>query len=140
MSINWSIMSLIFSHLGRSGSSSRNRSSTVDLVTVATSYLQESRTHHPRGDVSLGHLAKNCCCRRSNCTKLSRGSTRRACRTDTGPSILGLSVKGEPPMLTEVKLDGTELPDVKTDVPGPRSISLGQRLLEHESPAASGLS
>jgi len=36
-------------------------------------------------------------------------------------------------MLTEVKLDGTELPDVKTDVPGPRSISLAQRLAEHEA-------
>jgi 4-aminobutyrate aminotransferase len=43
-------------------------------------------------------------------------------------------------MLTEVKLDGTELPDVKTDVPGPRSISLAQRLAKYESPAASGIS
>jgi 4-aminobutyrate aminotransferase/(S)-3-amino-2-methylpropionate transaminase len=43
-------------------------------------------------------------------------------------------------MLKEVELDGTELPDVRTVVPGPRSLALAQRLALHESPAASGVS
>ncbi|HLZ08611.1 MAG TPA: aspartate aminotransferase family protein [Chloroflexota bacterium] len=43
-------------------------------------------------------------------------------------------------MLKEVELDGTELPDVRTDVPGPRSLALAERLARHESPAASGVS
>jgi 4-aminobutyrate aminotransferase len=42
-------------------------------------------------------------------------------------------------MLTEIELTGTELPDVKTEVPGPRSIALAARLAQHESPAASGV-
>jgi 4-aminobutyrate aminotransferase len=42
-------------------------------------------------------------------------------------------------MLTEIELTGTELPEVRMDVPGPRSLALAQRLAEHESPAASGV-
>ncbi len=43
-------------------------------------------------------------------------------------------------MLMESEIIGTELPLVKTEVPGPRSRELAGRLAEHESPAASGLS
>lgn len=43
-------------------------------------------------------------------------------------------------LLTDDSLTGTELPLLQTDVPGPRSRELGQRLARHESPAASGLS
>ena len=43
-------------------------------------------------------------------------------------------------MLTEVELDGTELPEVRTKIPGPRSLELAKRLAKHESPAASGVS
>lgn len=43
-------------------------------------------------------------------------------------------------MLMEGEIVGTELPLVKTEVPGPRSRELAGRLAEHESPAASGLS
>ncbi len=42
-------------------------------------------------------------------------------------------------MLKDIELTGTELPEIKTEVPGPRSRALAQRLVEHESPAASGL-
>lgn len=42
-------------------------------------------------------------------------------------------------MLMEGEIVGTELPMVKTDVPGPRSRELASRLAEHESPAASGI-
>ncbi len=43
-------------------------------------------------------------------------------------------------MLMEGELVGTELPLVKTEIPGPRSRELASRLGEHESPAASGIS
>ncbi|HVC34099.1 MAG TPA: aspartate aminotransferase family protein [Chloroflexota bacterium] len=43
-------------------------------------------------------------------------------------------------MLMESELVGTELPSVRTEVPGPRSLELAGRLAEHESPAASGVS
>ena len=43
-------------------------------------------------------------------------------------------------MLMEGELVGTELPLVKTEIPGPRSRELASRLAEHESPAASGIS
>ncbi len=43
-------------------------------------------------------------------------------------------------MLTEIELHGSELPEVKTHVPGPKSVALAQRLGAHESPAASGVS
>lgn len=42
-------------------------------------------------------------------------------------------------MLLENEIVGSELPQVKTAVPGPRSQELAARLAEHESPAASGI-
>jgi 4-aminobutyrate aminotransferase len=39
-----------------------------------------------------------------------------------------------------MELSGSELPEVRTEVPGPRSLALAQRLAVHESPAASGIS
>jgi 4-aminobutyrate aminotransferase len=43
-------------------------------------------------------------------------------------------------IVEEKELTGTELPQVRTEVPGPRSVELARRLAAHESPAASGLS
>jgi 4-aminobutyrate aminotransferase len=39
----------------------------------------------------------------------------------------------------ERELTGAELPDVRTSVPGPRSLELARRLAEHEAPGASGI-
>lgn len=42
-------------------------------------------------------------------------------------------------LMEENELAGTELPQMMTEVPGPRSRELATRLAEHESPAASGI-
>jgi 4-aminobutyrate aminotransferase len=42
-------------------------------------------------------------------------------------------------MLLHAELTGTELPEIRTAVPGPRSRELTERLRAHESPAASGI-
>lgn len=43
-------------------------------------------------------------------------------------------------LLTDEELNGTELPLLQTEIPGPRSRELAERLAARESPAASGLS